>query len=328
MGTAVVLALMLFTEASTSRAYQAAFLDEKARAAYARGKNERALALFLEVQALAPAPANLFNLGAVAKSAGEPQLAHAFWTAYLEAQDADRARSALVRRELARLESQLALIAVTSTPTGADIFIDERDHGSYGRAPQTIAVTPGEHAVTAELDGYRAAERRVVAIKGVKARLHVALEPKTGSLTLDVQPPYAASRATDARGRISWLLPGRATELPVGAYTVTATATGHLSESLRLELREGAEELRRLVLRPSPRPTGRLLVSTGGLRAALRVGGRRLGETPAVLDLEAGAHRVEIDWNGRTVWAERVVIEPGSSVVRMLGAGLLGGRGP
>jgi len=44
-----------------------------------------------------------------------------------------------------------ALIDVSSTPTGADVYIDEH---FFGRTPSTILLRPGDHRIAIEKSGF------------------------------------------------------------------------------------------------------------------------------------------------------------------------------
>lgn len=311
-----------------SSAFQAAFLDEQARAAYRRGRFAKGLALFLEAHRLAPSASGLFNLGLVAERAGQPRLAYSFWRRYWALKTRPSERRAHAKARLRALERRLALMVITSTPAAAKVFIDERRLGSHGRTPITVAVAPGRHRVLLDLEGHREAAREVRGRNGQRARVHVELVRRTGRLRVDVEPAGAMVFARRLGGAQVRLESGEARALPIGRYRVRAEAEGFRPYALQLQLRARANEIRRLVLSPLPPPRGRFVVSVGALRPQVYVDGQRLAQAPAVLQLSAGPHRVELRLDERSIWTEEVVVPANESVVRLLDERALTGRNP
>ena len=134
------------------------------------------------------------------------------------------------------------------------------------------------------------------------------LAPEQGRLRVEVMPPEAsviARRVDSASGEAPELpiTPGAGALLPVGRYEVSASATGFVSASATVVVVEGGEESRVLTLDPIPTPRGRVLVSTGGVPARVRIDGVEVAETPARVDgVEVGEHRVEIVADGWLDW--------------------------
>jgi len=75
-------------------------------------------------------------------------------------------------------------LAVTSDPTGADIFIDD---GFNGVSPLTISgLLPGTHTVTAKLQGYTDTSTNITIIAGQTGRTQLVLEKVRQLSTLDI----------------------------------------------------------------------------------------------------------------------------------------------
>ena len=91
--------------------------------------------------------------------------------------------------------------------------------------------------------------------------------------------------------------------VPVGAWTLTASAPGHVSRSFDLTVTRDAVERRSIALARIPAPTGRLLVSTGEVVARLSIDGAPRAETPARIDgVEVGRHTISIEAPGFVTW--------------------------
>ena len=64
-------------------------------------------------------------------------------------------------------------IAVTSTPDGADIFVD----GAFiGNAPATLKLSPGKHTIRVALSGYKEWTREITVLAGSELKLTATLE--------------------------------------------------------------------------------------------------------------------------------------------------------
>jgi hypothetical protein len=79
-----------------------------------------------------------------------------------------------LRRRLATQELAPAVVAVTSTPAGATVWIDGR---KVGTTPFEGEVKPGPHEVEVEAPGHFGRLTRMTASRGVAERHHFALAP-------------------------------------------------------------------------------------------------------------------------------------------------------
>jgi S1-C subfamily serine protease len=66
------------------------------------------------------------------------------------------------------------IIMITSTPTGADIFIDST--GGFGRTPSSLEISPGKHSVQLVLNGYRDQVGEISPQAGHKLTVEVSME--------------------------------------------------------------------------------------------------------------------------------------------------------
>lgn len=64
-------------------------------------------------------------------------------------------------------------ISVTTTPAGADVFVNDQ---FYGNSPVTLKLKPGKHTVQIKMSGYRDWSREVATETGTEANLKAVLE--------------------------------------------------------------------------------------------------------------------------------------------------------
>lgn len=90
-------------------------------------------------------------------------------------------------RRVTMAASDLAVVAVRSTPASAEIQID----GAFaGNAPATLRLAPGPHRFTVSQPGYRLYDRMVMLTAGSEISLVVILDPKPAV------PPSAGGELT------------------------------------------------------------------------------------------------------------------------------------
>lgn len=297
--------------AGADGAYEAAFLDRLARAAYQSDDYDLAFAHFASLHAIAPAPSVLYNMALSADLGEHPAVAFATFTEYLATDDSDAPRRRDAERRLTALDSRLALVRIDSDPPGAMIGVDRADRGDFGRTPRTVAVDgAGAHSILLTLDGHHGASADVVAVVGEVVVLSVDLAPRLGRLAVDTTPPRAEVIVLIGDTEVSRGRGGQELELPVGSYTLRAEAPGYKAALATVRILEGRVERRTLVARALPTPVGRLLVSAGSVEASVVVDGSARGEVPAVLDaMPVGEHEVEVRAEGYRPWRRTVEVD-------------------
>jgi hypothetical protein len=283
-------------------AAESRFFDGIARDAYAHRHYPEALEAFLRAYRAAPSSRALYNIGLCAQLAHRDAMAFAYYEEFLAATDADPGlRSDATTRHDA-LARTLALVRVESDPPGAEIFADQRDHGSLGHTPRTIALTPGAHHLELALADHADGAADVTATAGESHDVHTTLTAFTGTLTIHASASGATIVARNGAGEHT-VTADAASALPVGHYTVTASAPGHRDASVEVQIVRDASEQRTLTLEVIPAPTGGLLVTTGDVHARVRVDGTDRAETPArVAALAVGTHEIAISADGYLDW--------------------------
>ncbi len=177
---------------------------------------------------------------------------------------------------------RLGTLVVEATPTEATVSVDGNAVGT-GTVRQQVQV--GEHAVTAEVEGYQTARRGVQIGAGETRRVSVSLQQATGQLVVEARPDSAriviGGQMRD-RGR------AEATLSP-GTYGVAVRAGGHVPIDTTAEVSAGEETTLSASLQ---RASGQLLVTTEPDSARIEIDGQRAGRAPVIRDLPVGQHEV------------------------------------
>jgi S1-C subfamily serine protease len=77
-------------------------------------------------------------------------------------------------RELESSGTGAPILMITSTPAGADIFIDSA--GGFGRTPKSLEISPGKHSVQLVLNGYKDHVREISPRMGYKLAVEASME--------------------------------------------------------------------------------------------------------------------------------------------------------
>lgn len=171
------LALALLVAAADVRADAA--LDAAARhfeegsRLYAAGSYREAIDAFEAAHAIAPAPANIFNLARCYEKLAELRLALEHYERYLE--DPEAPERDLVERRIADLRAMPVDLFVSTAPSGARVLVDGRGEAEPERTPSIVKLRPGRHRIHVERDGHLAAERSVELRSLTPERVHFDL---------------------------------------------------------------------------------------------------------------------------------------------------------
>ncbi len=130
---------------------EARVLDQEGVRAYKEGRYKDAIVYFEHALKLGGPSSELWNVAKCHLKLDEPEAAHEALDAYLQREDLtleDREDANSTREAL---DGRTSPLTVTSTPTGARVFVDDKIAGA---APITLDVAPGVHQVRVEQDGY------------------------------------------------------------------------------------------------------------------------------------------------------------------------------
>lgn len=274
--------------------------------AYAKRDYDGALAAYFLSYRLVPNRNVLFNIARCYEALDRLDEAYRYWNdlSVDPSLPADERKD--VKQALARLSPKVALVTVTSTPPGADLYVDRKDLGSRGRTPQTLAVSPGTHTLVLELEGHRPAQVKVSAFKGREAKQAVELTPIVGTVSLEGSPAGATVRET-ADGPVLGTLPGALTLKP-GKRLLVVSSPGYLSQQLLLDVKPDETVAAKVTLQEKPKPTGTLVVTANRVNALVRVDGKDSGFTPTVLTLPVGEYELEVTTDEVTPLVQRVTV--------------------
>lgn len=275
-----------------------------------QGRLEEALGEFYASNRLVPNRNVQFNIARVLE---ELKLFDESFRAFSELGRIDLGPSdrADVDAALARLRAHVALVSVESDPTGAQIFVGRRDLGALGTTPKLLALPPGRARLILDLPGYRAAEAEIEVQRGQKIEVAPKLERIMGRLDFDRLPPAAEVRRDRAAGSLLRTGPGLV-ELPPGRAVLYVLAPGF--RPARLEADVAGDETRSIdvPLTPIPEPTASVIVRANVDGALVRIDGREMGFSPAVIDgVRTGRREIEISAEGRDPYREVVELGAG-----------------
>ncbi|RMH41649.1 MAG: PEGA domain-containing protein [Deltaproteobacteria bacterium] len=225
---------------------------------YNDGQYEAAAQAFEQAYALLPLPAIAFSAAQayrlqyfIDKKPGRLKRAIELYRAYLE-REPDGARRADASTSLAELEPILARIEakegtvktevmentatqvmITAQVDGAAVSIDG---GESSPAPVIREVSPGDHRVRVEADGYFPVDLKVTAVEGRLVPVEVTLKPQPALVTLRAE----ADAQVSVDGRPVGTTPlARPIELAAGTHFITVARRGRYPWSREIEVKRG-----------------------------------------------------------------------------------------
>lgn len=248
--------------------------------------------------------------------------AYNWYQTYLGFESLDAAGRARGEKAVAALAPRVAVLDVTTTVSGAELFIDRLDLGSVGVSPKRLAVAAGPHVVIARLPGFREARATAAAAAGSAAAVTLALERLTGTLSVTTEPAAVTVVRADT-GEVLGQTPLKVT-LPIGELRLALRRDGWVELERSATLRDGEETRLSATL---VREAGRVAVLTvQGHPAGARVllDGRDVGAVPLTVgDLEPGARPLSVEAPGHEPYRATALLEPGAATratVRLVSA--------
>jgi hypothetical protein len=203
----------------------------------------------------------------------------------------------------------LGTLSVTSTPSGANVWIDDVNRG---QTPYTTALSVGYHLVTVRMAGYQDYGFEVEIASQATTSRHAVLAPvvTTGTLSVD-STPRGASVSVD--GQHKGITPVTVPNLPAGSYTLSLTLAGYQDITEMFSIITGQTTSYAPTLVPVPQK-GTLSVTSTPSGAAYYVDGVARGSTPgSVTGLDPGTHEVRVTKAGYTDFTDTVTITAGQT---------------
>lgn len=313
---AIVVSIIILGPNGLARAddaEEARFHDELGRQHYEAHRIEQALREFFEVARLAPSPRTTFNIAVCFDLLHRENDAYLFFREYLASADTDAERRTFATAATTRLEARVARISVTSEPAGALIYVDQRDHGSYGATPRVVTVPPGSHTITLERDGYRSVTVTVTATVGEEAPASGTLEQIVGTLHVgSAEGGTVVVREAGGPTFAEGAAPLDATLAP-GLYEIEVQREGYHAFTSVARVTPDARTEMQVALEALPPPTGDLTITSSAAGAVIQVDGEPAGFAPTLLTgLSLGEHRVRLEHPGLSPYEGEVTIEDAS----------------
>ncbi len=205
-------------------------------------------------------------------------------------------------------------VSISSTPSGAEIFLDDVSTGLV--TPATVEVLSGEHEVRIKAAGYKSYRQRILVAALEKVSLPgVVLEQADGLITVTSSPPGAG---VTLNGRFQGETPIEVAVKSATDYRVQVFKAGFAPERRSVSVRSGEERAINLEL---TRLTGKLVVVTDPPNAELLVNGRAQGPANQTLTLPTVSQRIEIKLPGYAGYS--TVVTPRNGLTQELKVKLL-----
>ena len=182
----------------------------------------------------------LFNAAIVLEELGRYDESFNYFSEYLrvESLPAEDRAEAEARRNA--LRDDVAVLSVTTEPSGARLWIDRKDLAPLGETPMDIAIRAGEHRLFLEREGFVAAETSSTAVRGETTLVELTLEPVPPPPGVEPEPEPLP--APEAKPRLRNAAIGTAAStLAVGA---AALGVSLKARSLRDEADSAAAQYR------------------------------------------------------------------------------------
>ena len=281
------------------------------RAMRARGSRrevllQQALDTYVETMGLVRSRNVIFNTGFVSSELGRHGDAFGYYNEYMGMAGLSDEERAEGQRRLDALRPQIAILAIESEPSGAEVRVDRQDLAPRGRTPLEVAVPAGQHRIFLAVDGYRPGELTATAALGERVAVRGTLAPEP--VPVVIRAPAGGRLTIDGRP----VQPGQEIEVLPGRHTIRfEPATERV-----IEIRPG--ESRRLidleVVGTAPRGRGALaFVANTAVRVS--VDGVVVGEGDDVgAEVASGRHVIEVSAPGHVTTRSEIDVQPDESL--------------
>jgi outer membrane receptor protein involved in Fe transport len=307
-----LLALLLAPAAARAAdvADEAQFHFVRGNQFYRQARFDDALAEFYASNRLVPNRNVQFNIARCLEQLKLYDEAFRAWSELLRS-GAPPNEQASIESAIDKLRPHLALLLVQSDPPGAEIYANRRDLGSLGVTPKLLALPPGKVKVLLDLAGYLSVEIPVELARGAEQKLSPVLDRIFGALVFRALPPDAVVRAGTVDGQVVQRGPGTARVVP-GRHVLFVSAPGYVTARIEVDVAPEASTSVDVPLAALPAPSGAVVVRANLDGALVRIDGREMGFTPAVIDgVLPGEREVEVSKEGRETFRARVPVKQG-----------------
>ncbi|RLF79384.1 hypothetical protein DRN44_08975, partial [Thermococci archaeon] len=201
----------------------------------------------------------------------------------------------------ANLALETGALSVTSTPTGALVYVN----GEYkGKTPLNLELLPGTYTIKVTKQNYMDYTTTVTLEEGKTKKVSVSLVP-AGYLTVYSTP---ASADVYIDGDYIGTTPIENYKLPVGPYSLKVTKVGYNDYTSTVTIEAGKTEVVNVEL---VMKTATLVVSSTPSGASVYIGGEYKGQTPLTLNVPPGTYTVEIRKTDYKPHTETITLQAG-----------------
>jgi hypothetical protein len=263
-------------ETADQVAQQASDHYERGSVLYFQGDYEGAVREYHATLCLLPSATDvLYSIGQAYERLLDFEQAIAFYQRYVDAKKdatgADATERKSIESRITVLEGLPARVQITTDPAGADIsFTDDGGtRRALGKATEkAFELRAGTYTMRVELAGFVVKEETIQPRIGQSYSYFEKLEPQTGHLVINAEPPDSRIFVDDRLVGI-----GRyEADLPGDTYDVTVEASNRISERRRVKV--VAERKTDLPVKLSPKPSsGRTQMLVGASFAGAVLGG-------------------------------------------------------
>ncbi|NJF25969.1 PEGA domain-containing protein [Thermococcus sp. Bubb.Bath] len=202
------------------------------------------------------------------------------------------------------LEKSVGYLTLTSTPSGATVFIDGKQVGTTPL--NKYELEPGTHLITLKMSGYQNKTIVVKITAGKEITKSVTLEKPNGYLTLTSTPSNAT---VIIDGKDVGTTPLNKYELAPGDHTIVLTKEGYQNKTLTVTINPGKETNQSVTLTPL---NGYLTLTSDPSGATVIIDGKNVGTTPLnKYELAPGDHTIVLTKEGYQNKTLTVTINPG-----------------
>jgi len=195
-------------------------------------------------------------------------------------------------------------IDITSTPSGASIYLDGSNKGV---TPKTISgVSAGSHTIKITKSGYEDYNKKVTVTAGETASISVDLVKQTGSIYV-TSIPSGADIYLD--GSNKGTTPKTISKVSAGSHTIKVTAGGYEDYLKRVTVTAGETASVSVDL---VKQTGSIDVTSIPSGATFYLDGSYKGTTPKTIsEVSAGSHTIKITKSGYEDYNKQVTVTAG-----------------
>jgi outer membrane receptor protein involved in Fe transport len=316
MKQAVIVAATAMLLLSAARARAADVADEaqfhftRGNQLYRQAQFEEALSELYASNRLVPNRNVQFNIARCLEQLRLYDEAFRAWSELLRGAPPAAERTS-IEASIDKLRPHLALLLVTSDPPGAEIYANRRDLGSLGVTPKLLALPAGKVTVILGLAGYRPVEVPVELSKGTQQRISPALERITGALLFRGLPAEALVREATADGQVLQRGSGAVRVVP-GRHVLYVSAPGFATARIEADVAPETTTAVDVPLAPAAAPSGAVVVRANFDGALVRIDGREMGFSPAVIEgVPVGVRAIEVSKEGRETFRTQVTVRQG-----------------